>query len=150
MEALKQCDTSPEVICAVARLFARDRKIDKARKWFERAVTLQPKYGDAWAHYYAFELRQSAGPRGDTTRAEALPPRCLSAAPNRGEEWCTLAKRTDMRHKDAATVLRTLAQDLLLRDRVDRESEVTELQESVFPLSCFTHLHASLHEAPLN
>ena len=60
VEALKRCDQSPEVVFAVARLFERDRKTDKARKWFERAVALQPKLGDAWVYLYAFELRQQA------------------------------------------------------------------------------------------
>ena len=45
---------------SVARLFDRDRKHAKARKWLERAVALSPKLGDAWAHLYAFELQQAA------------------------------------------------------------------------------------------
>ena len=55
---MKRCDNEPHVITAVARLFERDRKYPKARKWFTRAVTLDPDNGDAWAAYYAFELQQ--------------------------------------------------------------------------------------------
>ena len=60
MDALKKCDNNPLVIISVAKLFEKDRKAAKARKWFERAVALDAKLGDAWAFLYAFELRQGA------------------------------------------------------------------------------------------
>jgi len=47
VDALKKCDNDPFVVLAVASLFERDRKIPKARKWFNRAVTLNPDLGDA-------------------------------------------------------------------------------------------------------
>jgi pre-mRNA-processing factor 6 len=102
----------------VARLFARDRKIDKARKWFERAVALNSKLGDAWAHYYIFEVRQRAISQatGDDKRIEDIINRTVAAAPNRGELWCEVAKRTDMRHADPAAVLRHIAEEALLHD----------------------------------
>lgn len=56
-DALKACDNDPNVIMAVSRLFWRDRKEEKARSWCNRAVTLDPDLGDAWANYYAFELQ---------------------------------------------------------------------------------------------
>ena len=56
-DALKACDNDPHVIVAVSRLFWRDRKEEKARSWCNRAVTLDPDLGDAWANYYAFELQ---------------------------------------------------------------------------------------------
>lgn len=58
VEALKRCDNDANVITAVARRFWADRKYSKARKWFDRAATLDPNMGDAWAAYYAFELQQ--------------------------------------------------------------------------------------------
>lgn len=33
------------------------RRIEKSRKWFVRAVTLDPDIGDAWASYYKFEQK---------------------------------------------------------------------------------------------
>lgn len=60
LEALKRCDNDPHVITAVARRFWADRKYAKARKWFNRAITLDPNMGDAWAAYYAFELQQGS------------------------------------------------------------------------------------------
>ena len=55
VDALKACDDDPDVVCAVARLFLNDRKLDKARAWFNRAATLRPEDGDMWVRYYAFE-----------------------------------------------------------------------------------------------
>lgn len=42
-------------VAAVAQLFWADRKIDKARSWWTRAVTLDPDIGDYWAQLYKFE-----------------------------------------------------------------------------------------------
>src|SRR3546814_5690108 len=41
--AVQRCDNDAHVITAVARLFQRDRKYDKARRWFARAVALVPE-----------------------------------------------------------------------------------------------------------
>ncbi len=34
-----------------------DRKLEKARTWFNRACTLNPDFGDSWAHWYRLELQ---------------------------------------------------------------------------------------------
>lgn len=47
VDALKKCNDDPHVVAAVAALFWHDRKVDKARSWFNRAVTLNPGEGTA-------------------------------------------------------------------------------------------------------
>ena len=74
LEALKRCDNDPHVITAVARRFWADRKYAKARKWFNRAITLDPNMGDAWVAYYAFELQQGT----EVEQTEVLE-RCVQA-----------------------------------------------------------------------
>lgn len=32
-------------------------QVEKARSWFNRAVTLNPDVGDHWAHFYKFECQ---------------------------------------------------------------------------------------------
>lgn len=44
---------------------------------------------------------------------ESVVTRCVAAAPNRGELWCAVAKHTDMRRADAATVLKKVATKVL-------------------------------------
>ena len=56
VDALKKTNNSPVIIVTVARLFWSERKVEKARDWFTRAVTADPDYGDAWAWWYKFEL----------------------------------------------------------------------------------------------
>ena len=72
-----------------------DRKIDKAREtilrpafslvlrslgtWFNRAVTLDPDFGDAWAHFYKFE--QINGSKENT---DAILQRVKKAQPRHG------------------------------------------------------------------
>lgn len=60
VDALKACDNNPHVMAAVAMLFWADRKVDKARNWFNRAVTLDPDVGDHWAHYLRFEMQHGS------------------------------------------------------------------------------------------
>lgn len=68
VDALKKCDHDAHVIAAVARLFCHERKVDKARNWFNRAVTLAPDVGDFWAQFYrcSLPLLSSWHPRGSS------------------------------------------------------------------------------------
>ena len=72
---------------AVAKLFASERKIEKARSWFNRTVTLEPDLGDAWAHYYEFEMKH-----GNEERQKEVVRRCVQAEPTAGEQWKKVQK----------------------------------------------------------
>jgi pre-mRNA-processing factor 6 len=58
IEALRRCDQEPLVIVTIARLFERNARYRKASKWYERAAVLNPKIGDIWIYYYAFQYVQ--------------------------------------------------------------------------------------------
>jgi pre-mRNA-processing factor 6 len=87
VEALKRCDNDPCVIVAVAKLFWADKKVDKARTWFNRAVTINPDYGDAWAHYYKFEVQH-----GTEDQQKEVLKRAVEAEPHHGELWIKVSK----------------------------------------------------------
>lgn len=36
-------------------IFWAERKVAKAREWFNRTVKIEPDLGDAWAYFYKFE-----------------------------------------------------------------------------------------------
>lgn len=57
VDALKKCDNDPIIIMTIARLFWAERKVDKARTWFEKAVKVDPDRGDSWAWFYKFECQ---------------------------------------------------------------------------------------------
>jgi pre-mRNA-processing factor 6 len=88
VEALKRCDNDPHVIVAVAKIFWRDGKIDKARTWFNRAITLDQQFGDAWAYYYKFEAANGA----DEAKLHEIVSKCAQANPKQGEQWRKISK----------------------------------------------------------
>ena len=92
--AIKRCPEDPHVISAVAELFASERKTDKARKWFDRAVLLEPDLGDTWVRYYAF-LQAS----GTSEEQQQLKEKCCATEPKHGEIWTRITKNMDHRHK---------------------------------------------------
>lgn len=100
-DALKRCDHDPYVISAVAKLFWQDRKVDKARNWFNRAVTLAPDVGDFWALYYKFELQHGT----EETQKDVLK-RCMAAEPKHGEKWQAISKAVENSHLPTEALLK--------------------------------------------
>ncbi|KAJ2808992.1 U4/U6 x U5 tri-snRNP complex subunit Prp1 [Coemansia guatemalensis] len=108
VDALKNADgQDPAVIVAVARLFWSERRVDKARTWFERATVAQPDYGDAWAWWWRFESEQrdlkklSNGSDAATNensndvmnvQIRNLEAACTRANPTHGQYWPRIAK----------------------------------------------------------
>lgn len=87
VHALKRCDDDPHVLLTVARIFWEDRKIDKARNWFNRAVALNADLGDTWAHFYRFEMQH-----GTEEQRKEVVTRCVTAEPRHGELWTRVSK----------------------------------------------------------
>jgi len=106
-EAIKKNPDDPHVINAVAWLFAIDRKEDKARKWFERAVSLNPDLGDSWARYMAFELIC-----GTVEQQLGVRTRCIAAEPKHGELWNAVMKHMSNRRKTISEGLDLVVNDL--------------------------------------
>jgi len=114
-DAIQKIPDDPLVICAVANLFGNDRKAAKARKWFERAVVLDPDWGDSWGWYYAFELgmerelsavvssnvdvasKEEEEVKVPAKKSEAVKERCIKADPKHGEIWCRIMKTMERR-----------------------------------------------------
>jgi len=107
-DAIKKCPDDPMVIAAVASLFASDRKNEKARKWFDRAVVLDSDLGDSWAKYYAFE--QDVGTKDQQSKVKE---RCVAAEPSHGELWCSIVKQMANRQKSVGENLELVAQHIL-------------------------------------
>ncbi|XP_010522629.1 PREDICTED: protein STABILIZED1 [Tarenaya hassleriana] len=101
IDAMKKCDHDPHVIAAVAKLFWQDMKVDKARSWLKRAVTLAPDVGDFWALYYKFELQHGS----DENQKEVLA-NCAVAEPKYGEKWQPIAKAVENAHQTVEVILK--------------------------------------------
>jgi len=99
LEALKRCEDDVHVVLAVANLFAADKK-PKARKWYNRAVSLNPDLGDAWAAYFAFELEH-----GDENAQSEVRRRAIEADPTHGELWTSISKDPEINSGDTPSIL---------------------------------------------
>jgi pre-mRNA-processing factor 6 len=99
-DAIKKCPDDPLVISAVANLFVLERKEEKARKWLERAVVLDPDLGDSWGRYLAFETHY-----GTVEQQQRVRDRCVKSEPKHGEIWCAVAKDMANRRKTIKDIL---------------------------------------------
>lgn len=107
LQALKECDSDPYVMMSAATVFWEDRKIDKARSWFNRAVTLNPDIGDIWAIYYKFELQH-----GTTEQQQNIINKCIEAEPHHGDKWCSISKLVENTHKSIEELLKLVARNI--------------------------------------
>jgi pre-mRNA-processing factor 6 len=107
-DAIKKCPDDHRVISAVASLFASERKTAKARKWFDRAVVLDPDQGDSWAKYYALELET-----GTPEQQANIKERCIAADPHHGELWCTILKQMSNHRKTVAEGLQLVTKHIM-------------------------------------
>src|SRR6266851_5087464 len=100
VDALKKCADDPLVICTVARLFWAERKIEKARQWFDRAVSAGPDFGDTWGWWLKFERQQ-----GTAAQQEDVMRRCMAAEPHHGVTWQPISKDDNNRGKSIKDIL---------------------------------------------
>ena len=56
VDALRRCEHDVHVLLACSLLFWCERKMDKARQWFQRALKIDPDNGDVWSYAYKFEI----------------------------------------------------------------------------------------------
>ncbi|KAI0086964.1 PRP1 splicing factor, N-terminal-domain-containing protein [Irpex rosettiformis] len=106
-DALRKATDDPLIIATVARLFWAERKIEKARQWFERAVKVNPDLGDVWGWWLKFEQQH-----GTTEYQEEVIKGCVVAEPHHGHVWQTIAKDTTNIGRNTKDVLDVVAATL--------------------------------------
>uniref|UniRef100_A0A1I7SA43 Pre-mRNA-processing factor 6 n=1 Tax=Bursaphelenchus xylophilus TaxID=6326 RepID=A0A1I7SA43_BURXY len=87
IQALEKCPESPHVLLAVSKMMWAERKIAKAREWFQRALKMDRDLGDIWAFYYKFEVIQ-----GTSDQQLKVLEDCKLAEPRHGELWQKVSK----------------------------------------------------------
>ncbi|KAG6816969.1 hypothetical protein H0H87_001284 [Tephrocybe sp. NHM501043] len=107
VDALKKSKYDPVILCTVARLFWQERKIEKARQWFERAVTTEPDFGDSWAWWLKFERQH-----GTEEHREIVRNKCLAAEPHHSQMWQSVAKDVSNQGKTIKEILEIVADAL--------------------------------------
>ncbi|KAI8976100.1 PRP1 splicing factor, N-terminal-domain-containing protein [Pilobolus umbonatus] len=107
VDALKKCEHDPIVVTTVARLFWADRKIEKARNWFQKAIQIDPDQGDSFAWWYKFEQQH-----GTADQQNAVIKRCTMAEPRHGEQWQSVSKDVSNIGKKTEDILKLCAAKL--------------------------------------
>ncbi|KAJ7937298.1 PRP1 splicing factor, N-terminal-domain-containing protein [Mycena leptocephala] len=107
VDALKKSADNPVIICTVARLFWAERKIEKARQWFGRAVATDPDLGDSWAWWLKFERQHGTEEHRDEVRKK-----CVAAEPHHSPMWQSVAKDTRYTGKSITEILEMVADAL--------------------------------------
>jgi len=106
-DALRKAADDPLVLCTVARLFWAERKIEKARQWFERAVAANPDLGDTWAWWLKFERQH-----GTPEHQEEVIKKCIAAEPHHSQTWQSIAKDMKNTGKSTREILELVANAL--------------------------------------
>jgi len=108
VEALKRVnDNNTQVVLCASRLFWAERKLDKARSWFEKMIKGNPDYGDGWCFYYAFEKQH-----GNPEQVASVINRCELADPRHGERWQKYVKEGHSKAHSVRETLETLSKEL--------------------------------------
>ncbi|KAH9949837.1 PRP1 splicing factor, N-terminal-domain-containing protein [Amylocystis lapponica] len=106
-DALRKSADDPLILCTVARLFWAERKIEKARQWFERALSANPDMGDIWAWWLKFERQH-----GIAEQQEDVIRKCISAEPHHSPTWQSVAKDMASTGKSTREILEIVAKRL--------------------------------------
>lgn len=51
-DAVSICIDDPQIYLSTAKIFWKELKHEKCKKWLEKAILLNPRLGDAWAYLY--------------------------------------------------------------------------------------------------
>ncbi|KAK9354479.1 PRP1 splicing factor, N-terminal-domain-containing protein [Lipomyces doorenjongii] len=84
---LKTCENDPILIAAIARLFWSERRADKAKSWFEKAIKADSDIGDHWAMMNKFLQTY-----GTEQERNDLMAKFIAADPRHGELWTKIMK----------------------------------------------------------
>lgn len=109
LDALKSTSNSSEILAGIGMFFWIDGKLQKAKSWFERAITEDKKNGDAWAWNYCFALKH-----GKKEDALSLEKEVESAYDdiNKGAAWNAVNKEVANFDKTPSEILKLVAERL--------------------------------------
>ena len=93
LDALKRCPNSGEILSEIARFFwLEKRQIDKAAKWWKHSAELDPKNGQVWAGWLAFEIDIKSGKKQHVLKS------FQDSEPNKGLLWNQIVKQPHLRN----------------------------------------------------
>ena len=97
---MNNCPNNPYIVLHISLLMWKDAKINKSRKWFQRAIQIEPKLGNTWGTYFAFEIEN-----GTQEMRESLIKNFDKCQPNLGYNWNKIVKRIDLWKASSSQVI---------------------------------------------
>lgn len=110
LDALKLTNNSTQILLGIGVFFWMEGKFHKSKSWFDRAVSSDPKYGDAWGWSYCF-LRKNGIEDEKTQLLERVA--VMFDAINKGPTWASVVKDHRNLAKSPAEILELVAEKLL-------------------------------------
>lgn len=101
IESIGKIDADPTLFIVAARIFWNERKLEKAKTWFEKAILRDADLGDSWVWYWKF-LNQHGT---EEKRAEVLS-RIALVEPKHGELWQAVNKAPENAGKSVEQILK--------------------------------------------
>lgn len=102
-DALKATNNSYLILFEVGRSFYHDNQYKVAMKWFDRAVTKQPRFGDGWAYIYNCKQKLNDD-------LDKLLEKVAELDPAYGEEWIKVSKNVKMQYLSSPVILKKVAE----------------------------------------
>lgn len=108
-DALNATNNDVRVLIIIGYNFWIDGKLDKAKRWFERAIIANEDFGDAWGWYYNFLIKNNE----PTEEFDAFLKKFSDVEPHHGDVWPIVSKRIENLDKQPTDILKLVAQELI-------------------------------------
>lgn len=106
-DAVKHVNTDAVIFVAIGKIFWVENKIEKARRFLNRATELDADNGDTWLHLLKFEQQF-----GDSATVQSVTEGFRKAEPRHGEAWMKEIKQVANWRRDPFEVLSEMTVNL--------------------------------------
>lgn len=106
-DAVKHVNTDAVIFVAIGKIFWVENKIEKARRFLNRATELDADNGDTWLHLLKFEQQF-----GDSATVQSVTEGFRKAEPRHGEAWMKEIKQVANWRRDLFEVLSEMTVNL--------------------------------------
>lgn len=108
-DALNATNNNVRVLIIIGYNFWIDGKFDKAKRWFERAIVADEDFGDSWAWYYNFLIKNKESQEEIDTFLRKF----SDVEPRHGDVWPLVSKRIENLDKQPIEILELVAKELI-------------------------------------
>jgi len=108
-DALNATNNSVRILIIIGYNFWIDGKFDKAKRWFERAIIADEDFGDSWAWYYNFLIKNNE----PQEEVDSFLKKFSDVEPRHGDVWPHISKKIENLDKPAIEILKLVAEELL-------------------------------------